>query len=112
MKRANGDGTIVKLTGNRRKPYAIRKVIGWKEDGRPKLKYISYHRTRREAEQALKEFNDDPFTVTNKTVSDIYDEWYALRETQKADSTLKGYASTYKHLEPLYDIRIDRKSVV
>lgn len=106
MKRANGQGTIVKLTGNRRKPYAIRKVIGWKEDGRPKLQYISYHRTKREAERALKVYNDDPYIISNKTVSELYTEWYAARESQKADSTLKGYASTYAHLEPIYDLRV------
>lgn len=103
MKRANGMGTIVKLTGNRSKPYAIRKVIGWKIDGRPKLKYISYHRTRREAERALKEYNDDPFTISRKTVEDIYKEWYALQENKKAEQTLAAYNSFYDHLEPIKD---------
>lgn len=101
MKRANGMGTIVKLTGNRRKPYAIRKVIGWKEDGRPILKYISYHHTKREAEKALKEYNDDPFTISQKTVEDIYKEWYALQEKTRADGTLAAYKSFYDHLGPL-----------
>lgn len=106
MKRANGMGTIVKLTGNRRKPYAIRRVIGWKENGRPKLKYISYHRTLREAEAALKKYNDDPFMVSKKTVADIYNEWYAIQEKTKSDGTLAAYRSFYTHLAPLYDTKI------
>ena len=106
MKRANGMGTIVKLTGNRRKPYAIRKVIGWKEDGRPKLKYISYHRTKREAERALKEYNDDPFTISSKTLAEVFIDWYASVEGKRADKTLAGYRSIYNHLEPLYDVKM------
>ena len=31
MKNPNGYGTVVKLSGNRRKPYAVRKTIGFNE---------------------------------------------------------------------------------
>lgn len=106
MKRANGMGTIIKLTGNRRKPWAIRRVIGWKEDGRPKIKYQGYYRTRREAEIALNEYNADPYTISKKTFDDVYNEWYASRESTKADNTLKGYDTAYKHLAPLHDMRL------
>lgn len=107
MKRANGMGTIVKLTGNRRKPYAIRKVIGWKDNGRPKLKYISYHRTYRDAVQALNAYNNDPYTVSRLTLSDIYNEWYAIREKEKAQNTLYNYQSGFNHLAPLHNIRMN-----
>jgi integrase len=106
MKRANGMGTVVKMTGNRRKPWAIRKVVGWKENGRPILKYISYHKTKREAEKALKEYNDDPYMISDKTVADVYDEWYAIQEKTKADGTLSAYKSFYAHLSPLYDVKM------
>ena len=106
MRRANGTGHIVKMTGNRRRPYAIRKVIGWKDDGKPILKYISYHKTKREAERALDSYMKDPYTVTKKTLADVFSEWYALRESDKADNTLMNYKSTWRHLEPLHDMRI------
>lgn len=114
MKRANGMGTIVKLAGNRRKPYAIRKVIGWKEDGRPQLKYISYHKTKREAEQALNEYNRDPYTISNKTLRDLYEEWYTAREQSKSDATLNSYRVRFSHLAPLHDMKlkdIDRATI-
>lgn len=107
MKRANGQGTIVKLAGNRRRPYAIRKVIGWKEDGKPILKYISYHRTYREAEKALNEFNNDPYTISRRTLREVYEEWYAMQESKKAESTLRGYGITFKHMESLHDVRVN-----
>lgn len=106
MKRKNGDGTIVKMTGNRRKPYAVRKVIGWKEDGRPILKYISYHKTKREAENALRAYNDDPYQINNLTLDDLYNEWYAIQEGKKADTTLRQYKIRYKHLTPIHDERL------
>ena len=104
MRRRNGDGTIVKLTGNRRKPYACRKIIGWKENGKPIIRYISYHKTKREAEKALAEYNKDPYKIGNYTLADVYEKWYA--EQDKSDSTLSGYRSQWKKLEPLHDIRM------
>lgn len=104
MRRANGDGTIVKLTGNRRKPYACRKIVGWKEDGRPKIKYISYHKTKREAEKALTEYNNDPYKLENYTLAEIYDEWY--KNLDRSERTLAGYRSHWKKLAPLHDMKI------
>ena len=106
MRRANGDGTVVKLTGNRRKPYACRKIIGWKEDGRPIIKYLSYHRTKREAEKALDEYKKDPYKICNATFKDIYEEWYAIQEKKRAPGTMQGYRTYWKKLEPLYDVKI------
>ena len=106
FKRANGDGTVVKLQGNRRRPWAIRKVVGWKDNGRPILKYISYHKTKREAEKALDVYNNDPYTVTNKTLAELYREWYGVQEKKKAEGTLKGYRVCFNHLAPLHDMPV------
>lgn len=101
MRRANGQGSVVKMTGNRRRPWAIRKVIGWKENGKPKLQYISYHKTKREAENALNRYNSDPYAISNKTLDDLYNEWYGIMENEKADGTLRAYRTRYEHLKPI-----------
>ena len=106
MKRANGDGTVVKMTGNRRRPWACRKVIGWKEDGRPILKYISYHKTKREAEIALNRYNEDPYDVSGMTLADLFNEWVKIQEKGKQAGTVRGYRARYEHLRPLYDEKI------
>ena len=106
MKRANGSGTIAKLSGNRRKPYTIRRVIGWKENGNPIIKYQGYYRTYREAEKALNEYNADPYTISKKTLEEVYQEWYAQREDEKGEATLHGYRTAHKHLAPLMEMRI------
>ena len=105
MRRANGSGTVVKLTGNRRKPYACRKITGWKEDGKPIIKYISYHRTKREAEKALDEYNKDPYRIVNYTLQDVYDEWYRHQD-DKSENTRQAYRSTWKKLEYLSEMKL------
>lgn len=105
MRNPNGYGSVVKMTGNRRKPYACRKIIGWKEDGKPIIKYISYHRTKREAEKALAEYNDDPYRLSDLTLAEIYDEWFR-RQDNKSENTRRNYRSSWKKLEPIGDIKI------
>ena len=105
MRRANGSGTIVKLTGNRRKPYACRKIVGWKEDGRPIIKYISYHRTKREAEKALAAYNEDPYRICDFTLQELYDEWYR-RQDDRSENTRQAYRTTWRKFQPIADIKI------
>ena len=53
MKNPNGYGSVVKLSGNRRKPYAVRKTAGWNEKGHPIYINIGYFSTREEGLIAL-----------------------------------------------------------
>ena len=106
MRRPNGSGHITKLSGNRRKPYAIRKIVSWTEKGTPRYQYVSYHKTKREAEKALDKYMDDPYTLSKYTLKDVYEEWYALRENNKADNTLINYRATWNHLKPLHNKKI------
>lgn len=46
MKNPNGFGTVVKLSGNRRNPYAVRKTAGRNEKGYPIYINIGYAPTR------------------------------------------------------------------
>ena len=105
MRRPNGSGHITKLSGNRRRPYAIRKITGWTEKGTPQYQYVSYHKTKREAERELNRYMDDPYTVFNKTLKDVYEEWLPLQR-DKADGTIKQYESAFKLMEPLYDVKM------
>lgn len=105
MRRPNGSGHITKLSGNRRKPYAVRRIIGWTDRGTPQYKYISYHKTVREAEKALKEYIEDPYTLSKYTLMDVYKEWYDTK-SGNAENTLRNYRASWAHLKPLYDVKI------
>ena len=53
MRRGNGDGSIFKLSGKRRRAYAVRITIGWSEDGKQKYKYVGYYANKTEAKKHL-----------------------------------------------------------
>ena len=74
MKLPNGFGSVYKLSGNRRNPYAARKTQGWEIDeatGKSKQIYqiIGYYPTRKDALTALAEFNANPYDVNAAKVT-------------------------------------------
>lgn len=105
MRNYNGYGSVVKLSGNRRKPYACRKTVGFNDKGYPIYKYISYHATKREAEKALKAYNEDFYELDKKTVKEIYELWI-----QQQDYTYKvknKYENAFKRIKPLEHIYVN-----
>lgn len=115
IKRANGTGTICKLAGNRRRPYAVKITLGYTEEGRLQYKYLSYHRTRTEAEKALNRYVEDPYTMSKYTLKELFEEYIEIQEQQnKADSTIRNHKAAFAHMKPLWDMRmpdIDRQEL-
>lgn len=76
MKAENGYGTIVKLSGNRRKPYTVRITTGWK-DGKQVRKYLGYYKSQTEALIALAEYHKNGVNIemNNITLNELYDVW-------------------------------------
>jgi len=106
MRRPNGSGHITKLAGNRRRPFAVRKIVGWTEKGTPQYKYVSYHKTQREAERALDRYTEDPYDLNRITLERLYTEWLEVQTQTKAPGTLKCYRVRFDHLKPLHGTQI------
>lgn len=109
MRLPNSYGSIVKLSGKRRRPYAIRITTGWTDEGRQIQKYLSYHATRREAMAALAEYNKAPYELDNQkiTFAEMYEKWGAAR---RAGEIPRVYELAFRHLKnlhamPFIDIR-------
>lgn len=104
MRHPNGYGSIVKLSGKRRRPYAVRITAGWTDEGKQKFKYISYHEKKTDAIMALAEFNRNPHDIdaARITFAEVYERWSEKEFRTLSDSSVKGYRSAYKHCEPLY----------
>ena len=49
MRLPNGYGSIYKIGGKRRKPFAVRITTGWEDNGKQIIKYLGTFRTRAEA---------------------------------------------------------------
>lgn len=88
MKRANGTGSIVKLSGNRRRPYAVR-VSGRDRYGHVVQRTLSYHERAAQAQEALEAYCKAKAAGTapatdklDLTVGEVFELWKA-REYRK-----------------------------
>ena len=78
MRRANGTGSIVNLGPNRRNRYAVR-VSYLERPGLWKQKYLSYHRTAKEAQEAL-----DKYLASRQSHSPLPGETYTISGLPKS----------------------------
>ncbi|MBQ5316360.1 MAG: tyrosine-type recombinase/integrase [Oscillospiraceae bacterium] len=97
MRNPNGYGSITKLTGKRRRPYMVR-------TGGKKREVIGYYATKKEALQALAEYNKNPYDVsTHSTFADIFVMWYHEKERAVGTNTLSSYQAAFKHCSDIHD---------
>ena len=108
MKLPNGYGSVVKLSGKRRRPYQVRKTTGWHYDKEKDKQVqdmitIGYAATKAEALQMLAEYNNNPFDTkaAKMTFSDVYEEWSKRKFPTISESNVKGYSASYKACESL-----------
>lgn len=92
MRHQNGFGSIVKLSGNRRKPYGVRITTGWR-DGKQVRKYIGYYETQAKALIALAEYHDGGYDVdlSKLTLGEVYDRWISRIESKTSKNTLNSH---------------------
>lgn len=97
MRLPNGYGSVYKLKGNRRRPWAVAVTVGL-IDGRYKRKMLGYYTTQRDALDALSEYNRSPYDLDAAaiTLAEMFERWKAYREKRnKPASPL--YLSAFKH---------------
>lgn len=111
MRLPNGYGGVVKLSGNRRKPYAARITTGWHVDdntGRRIQHYqiLGYAPTKAEALQILARYNEYPIDSESLklTFADIYDRWSSEKFPTTSESNIKGYRAAYAVCEDIADV--------
>ncbi len=108
MRNPNGYGSVFKLSGNRRKPYAVRITQKWTDEGKRIYKYLSYHVTRKEAMQTLASYNANPYNVdeNNITFGELYEKWKERHFKNITKNTIKGYETCSRYCKPLFDMKI------
>lgn len=112
MKLPNGYGSVYKLPGNRRKPWAVRITVSRTEDQNGthwKYKYLGYYETQSEALVALAHFNENPYDLdANKiTFAEVFEKWSAEHFPKISKSNVHGYNASYKLCEPIYTMRFN-----
>ena len=75
MRLPNGYGSITKLSGKRRKPYAVKVTKEWTDDGKQVQKYLGYYESRAKAIKALADYNEHPYDIdaTAATFAALYE---------------------------------------
>ena len=112
MRRANGTGTVVKLTGERRRPYMV-KIPYRDKYGRVKQKPLSYHAKAAEAQAALDEYNANkaqgiapPPDKLGITVEQVYALWSERKYAKAGASLQNSYKAAWNHLRPIANKKI------
>ena len=105
MRRANGDGSVFKMKGNRRRPYVARKTAGKNEKGFQVYNYIGYYATKKEAVEALEQYNRKPYD-TRMSLKDMYNSWSETDLHDLRKNSQQIYKSAWKHLEPISTMKM------
>ena len=107
MKNPNGYGSVVKLSGNRRRPFVARKTQGWNDKGYPIYEIIGYYTTKEEAMIALAEFNKNPYDIDGSkiTMEELYNKWSERAFPKMAKASVPAHKTSFKKLIALHKIK-------
>lgn len=113
MRLPNGYGSVTKLSGKRRKPYMARISNGYTHDlERDRITVnrviIGYFKTKKEALDALAEYNARPYDLAKKdmTFREIYDIVLEKKISKLSKHSQQVYGSAYKHCSTIEDMKI------
>lgn len=96
-RRTKGTGSIYIRKDNKSKPYAAASSVTGKQV------YLGAFATKREAENALKDYEYNPVNGFNMTLEQLHEKWIKTKAYQKLGKSVKSnYASAWIKLEPIH----------
>lgn len=106
----NGFGSVTTLPGNRRRPFAARKTIGWNDKGQPIQKTIGYYETWMEAFEALSAYNHNPYDLeaASATFAQVYERWSQKKFSEVrngktlSEQAKSSYRATFNHFSEIH----------
>ena len=108
MRLPNGFGSVIHLSGNRRRPFLARKTVGYNDLGRHIYYNLGYFATREEAIHALSDYNRQSSVITpNITLSKLYNLWLPAHSKKVGTSAIDGYKTSFNHLLPILGIPLE-----
>ena len=76
MKNGNGNGSVYKANGKRRKPWIVRVTIGYSTTGKQIRKIIGSYETKREGQEVLLEYLKNPNLFSKITFGEVRKLWW------------------------------------
>lgn len=114
IQRGNGQGSVSKLSGKRRKPFVVRVTLGWTNEGKQIRQVLGTYATHDEALTALINYNTNPYDIQGgkATFADIFDKWSEQKFPTISQSNITGYRAAYNRCacianKPFKDIGLD-----
>lgn len=102
-KRANAQGSVYKLPGNRTRPYVAVLPAKYDKEGTKSQQYLGYYASKTEALNALNNAVSSNITDRiNYTLSMIYAEWSKNAFSDLSLKSIKAYKTAFGHLEKLH----------
>ncbi len=107
MKNPNGYGSVVKLSGNRRNPFVVRKTVGYNEKAYPIYDVIAYCKTREEGNIILAEYNKNPYDIdaAKITMQELFAKFKEKKYPKMSISLQHSLSSAYNHCKPLHSMK-------
>ncbi len=108
MRKPSGYGSVIKLKGNRRKPYQVRVTKGYDKDtGKQIYKYIGYFEKQQEAEIALAEYNANPYDIDTAriTFKELYDKWSSEHFQKVGRTSIEHYDLAFRYCKEIHNMR-------
>lgn len=102
-------GSVSKLSGNRRRPWIARVTSGYTTDlesgiTKQHRQIIGYYSTKKEALQALADFNNNPYSTEAAKVT--FRQCYEEASKDFSPNRAHNYRSGARYLEPIMDLPI------
>lgn len=117
MRLPNGYGSVYKLSGNRRKPWIVRRSYIERNDEEQTVKQIfetiGTYETKQKALQALAKYNEDPYDLHVDTIkfSEVYDKWSEEHFNTIVPSAQRTWKSAYSHCKPIHNTKMNELRV-
>ena len=111
FKRSNGTGSVYKLSGNRRHPYAAIVTTGWDEN-KQQRKLLGTFSDYDEALLALADYQKRHLNKSSSVVfRDVYIQWSSRHFPELAPSSQAVYRAAFNNSKEIYDIPFDTINV-
>ena len=105
MKNANGEGSVYKLKGKRRKPWVTCVTVGY-EKGKQIRKVLGTFTTKKEAQMELIAYNNNPMLFSGKTFKDVRELWFNTYSKKVSKNRLYNVEKELQKLYCLDELKI------
>jgi len=107
FKRPNGQGTVYKMHGNRRRPWIARVTTKYRKRGKQEYQNIGYFKSEEEAEAALSLHQIQPVSPrAGMTLEELYSEWSAGKYEYISHDTINTYKAAWINFAKYKDVKV------